>query len=574
MPRDNALFTLLRIITVCLRTVSLHLYMLWLTMIMQQPAIARRTIAVELLRRLNQMEGDKHRPHSESEPHSSADALSDAKQFILTLSDWRGCRPSTLTAQALLPLIKKDSRTEALVSRAAASHSRDGLQGTVANKLALHNAYALALIQVLNSTGSVQSHESRSVWTDTWPSAPRDLARLRRQAEQDSQRAGPTEAKTEPPLCTPKQAWLPDPYVDGYEYVATPQRELGRRPVTVGQEATDGASSVKNHHRTMWRSSPTNYNSTPQWTYFDSPGSDATFMEEYRSSPPLPGEWTIKLGGTFDGAKENEFDSLDCTLFDTPSTFGEPHYSQHHQDYSTDSVSGAVKTPSKSIRARSRTNGGLLEFRASAKKQNELKPVRGDRRNVSLNFPVKPQFSPSGGVEFDSPCPRSGRMLTTTYAPEDTDTTTLSKAEYDIRYKQRHTFVGTESLDNFIETLETTHEGTTSKLAVMKAYTMLACNEQILARQTSPSSTGWDAVSRITPEIAAFDYITLARVKLGSVTLQQFLDLIPFNQQDEVTVQAVVEAFIAASHKDAKSGTGTGSKARAFRQWMLKQKTY
>jgi hypothetical protein len=67
------------------------------------------------------------------------------------------------------------------------------------------------------------------------------------------------------------------------------------------------------------------------------------------------------------------------------------------------------------------------------------------------------------------------------------------------------------------------------------------------------------------------DYVVQLRVKLGSITLRQFLDMVPFDEGDEVAAMRVIEAFSAASHMDAKAGVGTKSKARAFRKWIVTQ---
>src|SRR5690242_3823744 len=64
MPRDNRLFTLVLALAVCLHTVRLHICMLWFTMVLQKPAIARRAIATELLRRSDQMDSYRRRAQS------------------------------------------------------------------------------------------------------------------------------------------------------------------------------------------------------------------------------------------------------------------------------------------------------------------------------------------------------------------------------------------------------------------------------------------------------------------------------------------------------------------------------
>jgi hypothetical protein len=60
-----------------------------------------------------------------------------------------------------------------------------------------------------------------------------------------------------------------------------------------------------------------------------------------------------------------------------------------------------------------------------------------------------------------------------------------------------------------------------------------------------------------------------AHVKLGYVALRQFLELIKFDEKDVTNAMGVIEAFCAASHMDRTAGSGAGSKAKAFRSWIL-----
>jgi hypothetical protein len=139
----------------------------------------------------------------------------------------------------------------------------------------------------------------------------------------------------------------------------------------------------------------------------------------------------------------------------------------------------------------------------------------------------------------------------------------------------RHTFIGTGSLDDLLEILEILPSHNTTKAAVVRAFVRLASAEQLYARQYSTGSNGWDLVSRTTLNVmgvTSVDYIVQLQVKLGSITLRIFLDLIPFDQFNEVSALRVVEAFCVASHMDATVGTGAQSKARTFRRWLVDQK--
>ncbi|KAF3039411.1 hypothetical protein E8E12_008890 [Didymella heteroderae] len=145
------------------------------------------------------------------------------------------------------------------------------------------------------------------------------------------------------------------------------------------------------------------------------------------------------------------------------------------------------------------------------------------------------------------------------------------QTELELEYKNRHTFIGTASLHDFLDTLETSSLGSTSKLAVMKAFTILASNEQRLYRRNSINPEGWDLVTRITPDVSDFDCVTMARVLLGSISLQLFVDSIPFDINSETPILATVEAFKNASHMDAEQARCGESKARTFRSWLLRQ---
>ncbi|CAN9471713.1 unnamed protein product [Alternaria alternata] len=155
-----------------------------------------------------------------------------------------------------------------------------------------------------------------------------------------------------------------------------------------------------------------------------------------------------------------------------------------------------------------------------------------------------------------------------------TKSDTWPAEERDLEYKHRHTFIGTASLDDFIEILEISKTHTTTKGAVARAFVQLASAEQLYARQCSTRNNGWELItptSLTVMDVTSVDYIVQLRVKLGSITLRQFLDLIPFDEDDEAAAVHVVEAFSIASHMDTTAAIGTISKAKAFRSWLVEQ---
>ncbi|KAH7407084.1 hypothetical protein DE146DRAFT_676336 [Phaeosphaeria sp. MPI-PUGE-AT-0046c] len=252
---------------------------------------------------------------------------------------------------------------------------------------------------------------------------------------------------------------------------------------------------------------------------------------------------------------------------------------RHSRAPSTEPNFNKAKRASLPLRARTKTNEGLLQLQANSSKPE--RPPHGHERRISLGIPLKPAVQTEGlqrskfGSLMDTPpqtpkTPRTPRAR----APEKSGpAATLRQKERDLEYKHRHTFIGTASLDDFLEVLDVSQEHTTTKAAVGKAFLILASSERLLARQASSTASGWDLVSRTIPDVVNTDYVIQAHVKLGSITLWQFLELIPFDDQEEAGAMSVVEAYSAASHMDSKAGVGATSKAKAFRTWMVNSDT-
>jgi hypothetical protein len=255
------------------------------------------------------------------------------------------------------------------------------------------------------------------------------------------------------------------------------------------------------------------------------------------------------------------------------------HVLRHRRYRSSHSSFDAAEIPSMSLRSRSRTNDGLLLFRAdSSKGPMEIAHESRHHRKVSLGLPVNPHAEQTDGAQrFQGPnvknCAKPTADMGITYHTASIGA--LTSEERDLEYMHRHTFIGTGSLDDLLEVLEVLPSHNTTKAAVVRAFVRLASAEQLYARQYSTGSNGWDLVSRTTLSVmgvTSVDYIIQLQVKLGSITLRKFLDLIPFDQFNEVSALRVVEAFCVASHLNATAGTGAQSKARAFRRWLVDQK--
>ncbi|KAH8731560.1 hypothetical protein GQ44DRAFT_604639 [Phaeosphaeriaceae sp. PMI808] len=251
---------------------------------------------------------------------------------------------------------------------------------------------------------------------------------------------------------------------------------------------------------------------------------------------------------------------------------------RHSRAPSTEPNFRSAKRASLPLRARTKTNEGLLQLQANPTKPE--RPTTAQERRISLGIPIKGAIAQAEGLQrskfgtlLDTPpqTPKTPRTPRTRAPEKSGPAATLRQKERDLEYKHRHTFIGTASLDDFLEVLEVSQDHTTTKAAVGKAFLVLASSERLLARQASSTAVGWDLVSRTIPDVVNTDYVVQAHVKLGSITLWQFLDLIPFDDQEETGAMNVVEAYSAASHMDSKAGVGATSKAKAFRSWMVHQ---
>lgn len=251
---------------------------------------------------------------------------------------------------------------------------------------------------------------------------------------------------------------------------------------------------------------------------------------------------------------------------------------RHRRYVSSQSSFGVTETPQIPLRSRSRTNDGLLLFRADhSKEPTDNVPRIRHRRKVSLNLTVNSHACQAEAAQRSRKsdirsCTKRTSGIETAYYTTILDAVT--QEERDLEYKHRHTFIGTGSLDDFLEILETTPHHTATRDAVARAFVQLASSEQLYARQYSARTQGWDLVSRTTlnvVDVTSVDYVVQSQVKLGSITLRQLMELMPFDAFNEVGAIRIVEAFSVASHMDAMAGIGAQSKARAFRRWIVEQ---
>jgi hypothetical protein len=230
----------------------------------------------------------------------------------------------------------------------------------------------------------------------------------------------------------------------------------------------------------------------------------------------------------------------------------------------------SAQRASRSLPLRAKTNEGLLQLQANTSKPQ--RPANTHQRRISLGLPIKAATAQNENTRHQSPTTRSLHPSTPKKLPKKTGPTSAIQQERDLEYKHRHTFIGTASLDDFLEVLDVSPEhNITNKEAVIRAFILLASSERLLARQASLKPDGWSVLARTSADTVNTDYVEQAHAKLGAIVLRQFLDLITFNEEEEANAMSVVEAFTAASHLDAQASKATGSKAKAFRKRMVKE---
>jgi hypothetical protein len=313
-----------------------------------------------------------------------------------------------------------------------------------------------------------------------------------------------------------------------------------------------------------------------------SPTSDTTLFEEsavYFLSQLKSGEG-FRTYSAYDGTVRNQTSVVQAPRAKEEAATPAPRRRTRHRRYaSTDSAFDASGTPLIPLRSRAKTNDGLLLFKANTNRDPMAPPTKpiGHRRKISLNLPVNAPVARPEGLRI----PKRPNFDSWTESPNRakvesiTMVSALTPEERDLQYKHRHTYIGTGSLDDFLEALEISPLHITTKNAVARAFVQLSSTEQLYARQCSTKPDGWELVSRTTldvMDVTSVDYVVQLQVKLGSITLRQFLDMTPFDENNEVAAMCVVDAFCAASHIDAKAGAGAASKARAFRSWLVTQK--
>ena len=526
MQRNSRLFMLLLALAVWLHTVNLHVHMLWLTFVMRKPAVVRRIVATELLRRMDQLNMQRRRSSITQTPRlcCTRSPLRDS-QFKATQTRSNDYLASPGTAQINLRLRVQAACGPSLTSGASTTHE-------IRNLCRLKSSVSYNTFEASKCPGpetssarsSVAQHISANAITQDQQHL--DLPQLYSTCSQDE----PTTTSTQKVPRRGRQFTIRADFTPPWSEAGSSRRDAS--PIGPDHQASS-----------PFRSLDVNYHDDPT------------------------------EGSSEDTSQHMYSNNLEDAFIESRGTSLRKHRRKNSIESATP-ITMRRSTP-VTLRARDKANGGLLELKANSARPRESTPSRmpsrTHRRNVSLKVPIRVASSQSSGDQHLSSTlgahtPRARAR------PDFSAPTTATQTEAELHYKQRHIFVGTASLFSFLSVLETSPLGYTTRVAVLRAFTLLAAKEQQLARQRSQNPADWHIVSRITADnITDWDYLILARVQLGSVSLQQFVDSIPFGEGEEASLVVVVDAFKNASHVDLEGERGEGRQAGALRGWLLER---
>lgn len=552
MRRNSRLFTLLFTIAVWLHTVNLHVHMLWLTFVLRKPAVIRRIIATELLRRMDQLNTQRRRSSlTPARRRCYTQSPLKNSQFKAPQTHSNSHLTSPRTAQTNLRLHVQAACDPSLTSGASTTHeirNLCGLKPSVRNIPSEPSRYPGPETSLAHS--SIAQHILANALTQD-------------QQHLDEPQLYSTCSRDEP---TTTSAQFTPP--------ASPAGRA-RPPASHRLHARDSVQQSERRHMVQGRGrqSTIRVNLTPPWSEAGSSRRDASPIGlAHQAYSPLKGLDVNYHDDTTEGSSEDTNQHMPSRgLEDAFIDVRETPLRRHRRKNSIESATPITmrRATPVTLRARDKANGGLLELKANSARPRESTPSRmpsrTHRRNVSLKVPIRVTSSQSSGDQHHP----SASTASTPHARPD-PSATAPQTEAELHYKQRHIFVGTASLFSFLSVLETSPFGYTTRAAVLRAFTLLAAKEQQLARQRSQSPANWHLVSRITADnITDWDYLVLARVQLGSVSLQQFVDSIPFGEGEEASLVVVVDAFKNASHVDVEGERGEGRQAGALRGWLL-----
>lgn len=178
-----------------------------------------------------------------------------------------------------------------------------------------------------------------------------------------------------------------------------------------------------------------------------------------------------------------------------------------------------------------------------------LDEIRSEYSNYSTPVPkIDPKILRSEeAVAPFSDSSSEGNRTTCKPTPYRNSDSPSAKSTEDLEFEMEHTFLGVTCFNEFIEVLTMDSDGMTTKPNIAKAFILLAAKEAAyMDAATSPHVT---AIT--TDMIHLWDSRRFQQlVKLGKVSMREFLNKITFEVDDTTTDWRVFEAFKEAAAED------------------------
>ncbi|KAF2744100.1 hypothetical protein M011DRAFT_196869 [Sporormia fimetaria CBS 119925] len=223
---------------------------------------------------------------------------------------------------------------------------------------------------------------------------------------------------------------------------------------------------------------------------------------------------------------------------------------------------------------RRRNTHGLLDLQTSAVREAPA-TVGPDgakhKRSQSLKLPImiKPYWDKATALQVNPATPSS------MYNHRIAQLQKQRVAEQELQYLHQHIFIGTASMDDFLNALVMSPDHMTRSSDVIRAFAMLAEREQECFRRKAMfcDREMWELVRPVDPAADNEDFLSLTHIRLGTVSLEEFfckLECRNPSRECLIPVVAVMKTFERMSRKDIeRERDGYMTRAAVFRKWYV-----
>jgi hypothetical protein len=216
----------------------------------------------------------------------------------------------------------------------------------------------------------------------------------------------------------------------------------------------------------------------------------------------------------------------------------------------------------------------LAPVKSKDNTQSDISEYINGAEKVSLGGHVTPAITKLVNTQFQTPTPirRHGRLPIQTQSDNNAISNRLALPTHHrvvsmsgitfatsidpamaLQFQLENTFVGTISANRFLKALDKDSKGYTTKATVAKAFITLAAKEHTRIIAQGFISTGVTIVTADMTEQWS-DIILQQKIKLGTVSLWNFLAKIDFWGDDSVSDVEVIRAFNEAATEELEDG--------------------